>query len=142
MKWMILSAICCAVGVVATAAEAQLTAGTHRVVFEFVSAGGEQMEAVLNNIENSMKALGPNSEVILIAHGPGLGLLVKTNTATAKRIESLIEKKVVFAACENTLKRKNIYRGDLLPRVITVDSGVAEVVRRQEARWAYIKSGH
>lgn len=100
------------------------------------------MEAVLNNIENSLEALGTNSEMMLIGHGPGLGLLLKTNTTSARRIESLIGKKVVFAACENTLKRKSILRQDLLPGVITVDSGVAEVVRKQEAGWAYIKSGH
>jgi intracellular sulfur oxidation DsrE/DsrF family protein len=28
-----------------------------------------------------------------------------------------------------------------LPFAITVDSGVAEVVRKQEAGWSYIKSG-
>jgi intracellular sulfur oxidation DsrE/DsrF family protein len=71
-----------------------------------------------------------------------LGLPQKTNALAAKRIGSLTGKRVVFTACENTLKRKSIPREDLLPGVGAVDSGVAEVVRRQEAGWAYIKSGH
>ena len=47
---------------------------------------------------------------------------------------------VVFAACENTMKKKNVAKEDLLPFATTVDSGVAEVVRKQEAGWAYLKS--
>jgi intracellular sulfur oxidation DsrE/DsrF family protein len=34
-----------------------------------------------------------------------------------------------------------VTQADLLPFVTTVDSGVAEVVRKQEAGWAYLKSG-
>jgi intracellular sulfur oxidation DsrE/DsrF family protein len=40
------------------------------------------------------------------------------------------------------MKRKQLTKDDLLPFAITVDSGVAEVVRKQAAGWSYIKSGH
>jgi len=36
---------------------------------------------------------------------------------------------------------ENVSRAVLLPFVTTVDSGVAEVVRKQEQGWSYIKSG-
>ncbi|MGH7937542.1 MAG: hypothetical protein ACRD5Z_25205 [Bryobacteraceae bacterium] len=39
------------------------------------------------------------------------------------------------------MKRKGIGKDQLLPIATTVDSGVAEVVRKQEAGWSYIKSG-
>ncbi len=39
------------------------------------------------------------------------------------------------------MKRLKIQKDDLLPAAGTVDSGVAEVVRQQEAGWSYIKSG-
>ena len=48
---------------------------------------------------------------------------------------------VRFAACQNTMRRRNISKEDLLPFVGTVDSGVAEVVRKQEEGWAYLKGG-
>ena len=48
---------------------------------------------------------------------------------------------VVFAARENTMKKQNVTKDQLMPFVTTVDSGVAEVVRKQEAGWAYIKGG-
>ena len=48
---------------------------------------------------------------------------------------------VVFAVCENTMKRMQITRDQLVPLASTVDSGVSEVIRKQEAGYAYIKSG-
>jgi uncharacterized protein len=127
-------------GMIGPAAEPQQT--RHRVVFEFVNEGAEQMDSVLNNIENTLKALGPNTEIMVIAHGPGLALVRNTHTAGADRIKKLQSRRVGFAACENTLRKKNVSREELLPGVTTVDSGVAEVVRKQAAGWAYVKSGH
>jgi hypothetical protein len=55
---MTLSAVCCAVGLVASAGEPQLAGAKYRVLFEFGSQSGEQMEAVLNNVR---AAKGHNS---------------------------------------------------------------------------------
>ena len=114
----------------------------HKVLFEFTSQGQEQITAVLNNIENVRKALGNETKVMVVAHGPGIVLVQKTNTESADRMRKLGEAGVVFAACENTMKTKNIAKADLWNFATTVDSGVAEVVRRQEAGWSYVKSGH
>ena len=48
---------------------------------------------------------------------------------------------MAFIACENTMKKKGVTKGQLHAFVSTVDSGVAEIVRRQEQGWSYIKSG-
>lgn len=114
----------------------------HRIVFEFTSDGAEQITSVLNNVQNVRKALGRNTQIMVVAHGPGIGLVLQKNAAEQKRMEELASAGVVFAACENTLKRKQIAREELHPFVKTVDSGVAEVVRKQADGWAYIKSGH
>jgi intracellular sulfur oxidation DsrE/DsrF family protein len=114
----------------------------HKVLFEFTSPGHEPSTSVLNNIENVRKALGAGTQVILIAHGPGIALLQKSNTENAARMRKLADAGVVFAACENTMKRKNLTKADLFDFATTVDAGVAEVVRRQEAGWSYVKSGH
>jgi len=115
---------------------------THKVLFEFTSPGKEASTGVLNNIENVRKALGTGTQVILVAHGPGIALLQKAGNESAERMRKLADAGVVFAACENTMKRKNLDKADLVTFSTTVDSGVAEVVRRQEAGWSYVKSGH
>lgn len=133
--------LCASVG---RAEEQKQSAGNagHRVVFEVTMAGDEQWNGVLNNVKNVREALGnENTQVMVIAHSNGLGLLLKKDNQLADRIKELADEGVVFAACENTMKKKNVSKDDLLPQATTVDSGVAEVVRKQEAGWTYVKSG-
>ena len=114
----------------------------HRVVFEVSVDGAEQWQGILNNIENLQKTFGrENTEIEVVAHGKGLGLILKTNEAMRERLQAVSDASVHFTACENTMRRMKLTRGDLMTFATTVDSGVAEVVRKQEAGWSYIKSG-
>jgi intracellular sulfur oxidation DsrE/DsrF family protein len=38
------------------------------------------------------------------------------------------------------MRRKGVSKDQLVPFATTTDSGAAEVVRKQEAGWSYIKS--
>jgi intracellular sulfur oxidation DsrE/DsrF family protein len=51
----------------------------------------------------------------------------------------LIALALTLAACRNSMRDRKITTDDLFPFATTVDSGVAELVRKQEAGWAYIK---
>ena len=114
----------------------------HRIVFEVTTESEEQWTGVLNNVKNVRDALGQaNTEVLVVAHSKGLGLLMKENNSLAERMKEMAGSGVAFAACENTMKKKNVSKDQLLPFATTTDSGVAEVVRKQEAGWSYVKSG-
>lgn len=117
------------------------SSGKHRIVFEVTMDGPEQWTAVLNNVENVRTALGAATEIEVVAHSRGLGLLIAKDNPLTDRMKTLANGGVVFAACENTMKKKNVTKDQLVPFAITTDSGVAEVVRKQEAGWSYIKSG-
>lgn len=135
---VIIGATLAAIGVSHTSAKGK----KHRVVFEVSVVGEEQWQAILNNVENLQKAFGrANTEIEVVAHGKGLGLLRTTNTAMAERLKIISDAGVTLAACENTMRRLNVKKEDLLPFATTVDSGVVEVVRKQEAGWSYIKAG-
>ncbi len=114
---------------------------THRIIFEVTMEGPEQWTAVLNNVENVRTALGAATEVEVVAHSKGLGMLVAKDNPLIERMKKLADGGVVFAACENTMKKKNVTKDQLVPFAKTTDSGVAEVIRKQEADWSYIKSG-
>jgi intracellular sulfur oxidation DsrE/DsrF family protein len=104
--------------------------GHHGVVIEVNIEGAEAWNGVLNNIEDLQKTFGaPEIEIESVSHGKGLGLLLKTNAAMRERLEQAAAGGVVFAACQNTMRRQHVTKEDLFPFVITVDSGVAEVVR-------------
>ena len=113
----------------------------HQVVFELTSENEEHWQALLNNIENVQKAFGKeNTEIEVVTHGKGLGL-VKNTTPLKDRVSTIAKAGARFVACENTMRRQQVKKEDLLPQAGTVDSGVAEVIRKQEAGWSYIKSG-
>ena len=114
---------------------------THRIVFEVTMEGPEQWTAVLNNVENLRTALGAATEIEVVAHSKGLGMLVAKDNGLTDRMKKLADDGVVFAACENTMKKKNVTKDQLVPFAKTTDSGVAEVIRKQETGWSYIKSG-
>ena len=113
----------------------------HRIVFEVTMDGPEQWTAVLNNVENVRTALGSATEIEVVGHSKGLGMLIAMDNALADRMKKLADAGVVFTACENTMKKKNVTKEQLVPFAKTTGSGVAELVRKQEAGWSYIKSG-
>lgn len=124
----------------------QTTNQMHKVVFELAMDGAEKWGASLRNVENVRKSLGSKSTMIeVVAHGKGIGMLLATTAAANPEMKATLEKLhangVVFAVCENTLRRMQITKDRLVPLATTVDSGVSEVIRKQEAGYAYIKSG-
>ena len=125
----------------AVAAAAPVAADQHRIVFQVTGEGDEHWDGVLNNVENVRVAMGPHdTDVAVIVHGKGLGLLIAANSKHEDRMKTLAQSGVAFIACENTMTRKKVTKDQLLPFVTTVDSGVAEIVRRQEKGWSYVRS--
>ena len=119
-----------------------LTATGHRIVIEVNDDGAERWEGILNNVDNLQKAFSADPpQIDVVAHAKGLGLLLASNEALKARMQAEHDSGVVFAACENTMTKQHIAKTQLMPFVTTVDSGVAEIVRKQEAGWAYLKGG-
>src|ERR1700690_3282385 len=48
---------------------------------------------------------------------------------------------VVLDACQNSMRLRKVTTEDLFPFASQVDSGVAELIRKQEAGWSYIRAG-
>lgn len=124
----------------------QTTNQMHKVVFEVAMDGAEKWEATLRNVENVQKSLGAKfTKIEVVAHGKGVGMvLAKTsleNVELKAKLDQLHAAGVIFAACENTMKREKLDKNDLVKLSTTVDSGVSEVIRKQEQGYAYIKSG-
>jgi intracellular sulfur oxidation DsrE/DsrF family protein len=113
----------------------------HRIVFELTSDDARAWEGVLNNVENVQRVLGPIS-IEVVVHGKGLAMLTTAKSAAVQpRMKQSADGGVVFAACENTMRRQNLKKEELVAFAHTVDSGVAEVVRKQESGWSYLRTG-
>ena len=59
-------------------AEPDKTSGdpSYKVVIEVSIDGAEKWEGVLRNVENTRKELGPNTEIEVVTHGKGVGMLL------------------------------------------------------------------
>lgn len=112
---------------------------TLKVIIHINFPDSDRQGAGLKNAANLLKEAS-DTEVEIVCHGPGIGLLEKARTRHREAVEGLIRKHVRFVACENTMREKSIRREDLLAGVATVPSGTAEVVRKQQrAGYAYFK---
>jgi intracellular sulfur oxidation DsrE/DsrF family protein len=85
-----------------------------------------------------------NARVEVVLNGKGLGLVRVDTSKFAKRISRLQKtyKNLTFAACQNTidrLKREEGVTVRLLPGVTVIDSGMAEIMRRQNQGWTYLQ---
>ena len=116
-----------------------VNAQTHKVVIQLNTSDTLVWQGALKNISNLQTALGSSTQIELVAHGSGISILVDGKTTQKAKIAELAATGVLFKACENTIRERKIDRSAILPQVGTVPSGVAEVVIKQEAGWAYLK---
>jgi intracellular sulfur oxidation DsrE/DsrF family protein len=112
----------------------------HRVVVQLNEPEGPAWSDLFVHVNNLLANFtqdgGVQMEVVFF--GPGLNMLRKTNAAYEKRFKKFAAYGVTFSACQNSMEAMKLTKEDLFPFVSQVRSGVAEVVRKQEAGWAYI----
>lgn len=109
-----------------------------KIVYD-LSVADTTMHAGLMRQLNNIKRGWPDAQIEVVVHGKALNLLVTGKSTQANAIKELQAKGVVFAACENTMKRAKVEKSQLLPNVPTVPMGIGEIVTKQEEGWSYIK---
>jgi uncharacterized protein len=115
----------------------------HRVVIEVATVWSDGWALTLGNAERLQQSFGQgNVEIEIVLHGPAVAMVHKGDTDFRARIEQLASKGVVFVACGTSLRLGGTPASELFPFTRIVDSGVAEVVRKQEAGWSYLKGGY
>ena len=112
----------------------------HRVVFQMTEPEGPAWDDLTVRVNNLLANLLPDggAQVEIVFFGRGLNMLRKTNVSYQRRFEDFVHYGVVFAACQNSMAAMKHTAADLFPFASQVRSGVVEVVRKQEAGWAYV----
>jgi intracellular sulfur oxidation DsrE/DsrF family protein len=124
----------------AFSASAQTASPKHKAIFQLTEPQGADWDVLFAHVNNLKAALDEDGgvQVEVVFFGQGLNMLRKSNAAYAERLKQLSDKGVTIAACKNAMKLLNLKTEDLFPFAIQVDAGVAELVRKQEAGFAYI----
>ncbi len=118
-----------------------------KVLFHVSDGNVTHLKSVLDDVEDLMKHYRRSHQkarVEVITNGEGLNLLLAGISPYAERIQKMQKEYhgLTFVACQNTIDRYQQELGltaKLLPGVITIDSGVAQIMRRQHQGWAYLQ---
>lgn len=99
----------------------------------------EKTGLALQNIKNVVIDLGEeNLEIEMVANSEAVKSLVK-GTEFEPLLRELVDSRVKFCACANAMRNLEIPKEDLLDVVTVVSAGVAEVIKKQAAGWAYVR---
>lgn len=113
----------------------------HKIVMQF-SVGDSTEQASLVGQVGNIRSAWPNATVEVVCHSSGLEMLTKAKSKVAASIKDLSSQGVIFAACNNTMRRRNIKKEDLLEQAVVVPSAMIELVSKQESGWSYLKGAH
>ena len=112
----------------------------HKIIWE-VPMGDTAQQRILYRQVNNVLAAAPDTKIELVFHGTAIYAMLKDTGYHKEQILALHKKGVVFAACNNSLKNRNIDPQRVMQAAIIVPSALVEMVKKQEKRWAYIKAG-
>ena len=111
-----------------------------RAIFAVSDADPQKWNLTLGNIANAIEGFGANGvEIELVVYGPGIAMLKKDSPVAAK-LAATLKSGVHVAACQNSMRGFNLQAADLVPGADPVPSGVVELIRRQHAGYAYVRS--
>lgn len=113
----------------------------HRIVMQFSDGDSLSQASVTGQVKN-IRTAWPNAEIEVVCHGPGLDLITTSKAKASKAVEEWAAKGILFSACNNTMRRRNVKKEDLLPSARVVPSAMVQLTLRQEEGWAYVKGGH
>lgn len=134
----------------APAAHAQ-GAKPHRVVIQVDQNDPAVMNLALNNAQNIVEYYRDKHEdvaVEIVAYGPGLNMLRADTSPVKDRIAHIASggatfpSKIVFSACNNTLKGMEKREGHaitIIPQAGIVPSGAVRIMQLEEQGWSYVR---
>jgi uncharacterized protein len=115
------------------------TSKKNRVVVQVSDSDPGKWNLALNNAGNLQKDVGAaNVDIEMVVYGPGIGML-KSDSMVGHRVKEALGNGVKIVACENTMQGQKLAKSDMLPNIGYIQSGVVEVMQKQQEGWSYIK---
>ncbi len=113
----------------------------HKIIWEIASGDTVQQRVLFNQVNNVLTE-APDTKIEVVFHSPAVYALIKDTGYFKPQIAALYKKGVVFAVCNNSLKKRNIDKTRVIPEAIIVPVAILELVKKQEEGWAYIRAGN
>jgi uncharacterized protein len=116
-------------------------AAQHKIIWEMPNGDTAQQRVLFNQLNNVL-AEAPDTKIEVVFHGFAVYAMLKDTGYFKPQITSLYKKGVVFAVCNNSLKKRNIDPARVIGEAIIVPVAILEIVQKQEEGRAYIKAGY
>lgn len=113
----------------------------HKLVVQMVDNNPKVQNGLIKQLNNLKNGYGEEITIEVVCHGPGLDLLHKERSEYREDLLALKERGIIFVACENTLKGRDIPREAIMEEFDFVPMGIGEVMEKQEQGWSYMKGG-
>jgi uncharacterized protein len=112
----------------------------YHAIYQLDNADAKIIEKAFRNINNALKdpRLEGKIEIELISFGGGTELVMK-GSKYEEDLKALVEKGVIVAQCNNSLKERKLTREQLYDFIAVVPSGNGELIIRQAEGWSVIK---
>ena len=111
-----------------------------QAIFAVSDADPQKWNLTLGNIANAIDGIGAEgADIELVVYGPGIAML-KKDSPVAGKIAAALKSGVHIAACQHSMRGFNLEATELAPGVGIVASGVVELIRREHAGYAYVRS--
>ena len=119
-----------------------------KIVVHLSEGDPEHVRQVLDDVEGLLqlyRRTGYATRVEVVMNGDGLQLVRADTSMARERIQRMQNDydNLTFVACQNAIERLRKDHGviaRLLPGVAVIDSGMAQLMRRQHQGWAYIQA--
>ena len=113
--------------------------GKYRIVIQVTQNDPRTWNLALNNAMAFQRNVGEgNSEIEIVAIGPGLNMLRSDSKATA-RIEQALDKSIDVIACGETMHAMKLGKDDLIGGVRVARGGLIEIANREREGWIYYR---
>ena len=87
----------------------------HLIVMQFSDGDSLSQASVTGQVKN-IRSAWPNAKVEVVCHGPGLDLLIANKSKMAKVVAEWSSQGVVFAACNNTMRKEKSKKRTYYPQ--------------------------
>ena len=119
---------------------AKATQKSYHAIYQLDFNDPKRIEKTLRNIMNALNdpRLEGKLKIELVAFSAGTDAYMKGNKYE-EDLKTLVEKGVILAQCNNTLKERKISRDQIYDFIGVVPSGNGELILRQAEGWAIVK---
>ncbi|MDQ6901456.1 MAG: DsrE family protein [Bacteroidota bacterium] len=113
---------------------------TYNAIFQLDTNDPKIIRKTIRNINNALndERLKGKLQIELIAFSGGTDAYLK-GSEYENDLKDLVEKGVIVAQCNNTLKERKITRDQLFNFIAVVPSGTGELIIRQSQGWSVVK---